>query len=97
MFHQVELAQHEVDIDEDDAKTEDKVIDVTPNGAGRDIAEAVGHIHLVRIGPVLGSSISPQLSRTEARSPWSLAAPGRAMFSLTLVELVTQVRTSDMK
>ena len=46
LFHHIELAQHEVDIDEDDGEAKDEVADVAPDGAGGDVSEAVGNVHL---------------------------------------------------
>ena len=46
LFHHIELAQHEVDIDEDDGEAKDEVADIAPDGAGGDVSEAVGNVHL---------------------------------------------------
>ena len=46
LFHHIELAQHEVDVDEDDGEAKDEVADVAPDGAGGDVSEAVGNVHL---------------------------------------------------
>ena len=46
LFHHVELSKHEVDIDEDNREAEDEVADVAPDGAGGDVSEAVGNVHL---------------------------------------------------
>ena len=46
LFHHIELSQHEVDIDEDDGESKDEVADISPDGAGGDVPEAVGNVDL---------------------------------------------------
>ena len=46
MLHNIELAKHDIHIEEDNREAEDEVADVPPDGAGGNVAETVRHIHL---------------------------------------------------